>query len=227
MSERRTRDPKRKRFVGAALAGLLAGSAATTALSIGSPAYAWLGWTSLITLLLVIRLLSPIAAALAGAFWGACLFIVCGCMVDSAVPRGIFSATLLASIPALYAYGGSIVARRGRFNPTFLLVLGWIGVEFALQPIVAGSGLLTGIRSGQLLLLPAGSVAGYALVALLVTVATVTVLSALSEARIVGTRPRRVELTTGGNQAHPLRERVVNYLAFLEPARPRPPPVAV
>ena len=216
----------RRRWRGAALAALLAGTAVPTALSIESGSYAWLGWTSLVPFLLTVRLLSPSAAALAGAFWGACLVAVCGYTVESAFPQGLLSIGLLIGIPALYACAGSAVVRRKGFNP-LPLALGWAGLELALQPMVVGSGLLTGFGSSHALLLPVGALAGYVLVALLVTMATVTVLSVLAEARVVGVRSSGFHPFGFGNRTVPVRDHVVSSFGFLEPVRPRPPPLGI
>ncbi len=53
----------------------LAISAYLTVVALGSADHRWVGWVTLIPLLVSIRVLAPPKAMLAGAFWGLCLLI--------------------------------------------------------------------------------------------------------------------------------------------------------
>jgi hypothetical protein len=118
----------------------------------GVPAVAWL---ALFPLFVCISVLAPGRAALAGAFWGACLCVfnafgaspANGDFPVSALPfvpswlRAFVPLLVLLLSPALYAGLAAWLTRWIGFSP-FVLGVGWMGVELVLAPLDLSVGLL-------------------------------------------------------------------------------------
>lgn len=160
-------------------AGLAAG-AYSMMVAIEFSDFAWLGWLSLLPLLLSIRLLSPVRSAAAGAFWGLSFFVFCATSDHSPFTPTFWSALMLAGIPGVYGAIGAKITRQIGFSP-LILALGWVGVEFALRPLAFEHGLLSGTQDDGLLFRLLGSLTGYALVAFLVAYVTASILSVLGD----------------------------------------------
>jgi len=104
---------------------------------------AWLGWLSLPSLLLAVRWLRPLHAAVCGATWGASFFVFAsGSSLIDMTPGGL-ALSILA--PAAYTFFGAWLTRsRAGFSP-LLLAAAWVGVEYALAPLGLRFGLLSGV----------------------------------------------------------------------------------
>ncbi len=205
------------------LIAALIGSAFLMTAALQSPKVWWLGWLTLLPLMLSIRLLSPVRAMLAGALWGfsLCLFSVNAAGVP--LDPSFRSFALLTAIPALYALFGVHVTRRVGFNP-LLLGIGWVAVEFALQPLAVRNGLLASTQADGLFVRTLGNVGGYVLVAFLVAYVSASLLSVLSDVCACIPRPRYLPVC-GNRQGRlfPL-ESPVYLVHFVHSARPRAPP---
>lgn len=176
----------------AALAISLTGSAYVMAVALAKPEWRWLGWVTLLPLLLSLRLLLPSTAFVAGGFWGLCVgFFLEFESVASGTPwLGNFLAQCF--IPAFYCSLGSYVTRRVGFSP-LLLALGWVGVELLLDPLTGQRGLLTGTQEDGIVIRTVGHVAGWTVVAFLlayVNASLVEILTAVCER--IGTAWERV-----------------------------------
>jgi len=170
---------------------LLIGSVALSAYLMGeaiaSPGMGWLAWVSLLPLFLVIRVLAPLRALLCGALWGACLGAFAP---DRPIDcSSVHSLALLGAVPAAYAYLGALLTRRVGFSP-LVLAFGWVGVEFALQPLHLRCGLLAGTQGDGVLVLWVGSLLGYVFVAFLVAYVNALLLALLIEVRFNASAPR-------------------------------------
>jgi len=195
-------------------------------LAIASPSFWWLGWLTLLPLLLAIRLLSPARAALAGSFWGLCFYVISVGGSGAPLAPSPISALLLAAIPGLYAGIGSRITRRVGFSP-LLLGLGWVGVELALQPLALHHGLLAGTQGGSMVFRVVGNVAGYALVAFLVAYVSACLLSVLGGV-YAWARSKHVVRVAGSyvQKSTPLIDSI-SIQRFVRIQQPRGPPVAV
>ncbi|MGB2986314.1 MAG: hypothetical protein WBE26_10565 [Phycisphaerae bacterium] len=169
---------------------LLILSACFMAVSVGCGRYSWTAWVSLLPLFIAIRLMRPRVAMLCGALWGLsfCLSLVFG--TEAAGPRTFPSLALLTAVPAIYAYLGARLTQRIGFAPLFL-ALGWIGVEWALNPLGLRNGLLAGSQGDGLLIDLVGKFLGYGLVAFLVAFVNASLLSVFDIAafRVAEQRP--------------------------------------
>ncbi len=194
------------------------------ALAVESPKHWWLGWVTLLPLLLCIRVLSPFRAMLAGGVWGLSLFVFSVGATETQIAPTLGSAVLLSVIPALYAYLGARQTRQVGFSP-LLLALGWVGVEFALRPLGLRHGLLAGTQGDGVVIGLLGSFAGYVLVAFLVAYVNASLLSVLTHMH--GRIPSSRFVTRTGSPARPFFPLEVPGFLFrlIRPARPRAPPV--
>lgn len=205
------------------LAAGLAASAYGMALSTSSPDLAVLGWVTLLPLFQAIRALPPLEAALAGGFWGICLFGQALLLGGLSLRTDLTGFALLTAIPALYAGVGSALTRRIGFSP-YLLALGWIGVEFAMHPLGLRHGLLAATQSDGYALRILGSFAGYVLVAFFVAYINATLLCVLSEVRKACGGSRYYRGGSGGIRQLFTQVQVVPIRTFLRQAQPRGPP---
>jgi apolipoprotein N-acyltransferase len=196
-------------------------------LALQSPDYWWLGWVTLLPLLLAIRVLPPWRALIAGSFWGGCFYLLSLLGGEAPFDSSLRSFALLTLIPGLYAGLGSVITRRVGFSP-LLLGLGWVGVEFALQPLALHNGLLAGTQGDGLVVRVVGNLAGYALVAFLVAYVNAALLSVLGEVCI---RVPSLRLAGGSSGSEVRRfypfELPSNVLNFIRPSRPRGPPAGI
>jgi apolipoprotein N-acyltransferase len=205
------------------LALALAGGAYLMALAMEPPQRVWLGWVTLLPLFYAIRVLSPARAFVAGAFWGACLFVSSVVFANTAIAPTFASLVLLALIPAVYAYLGAALTQRIGFSP-YLMALGWIGVEFALRPLGLHYGLLAGTQGDGFVIRIVGSFAGYVLVAFLVALVNATLVSVLSEVRLSLSIPRLVPKAGAAERRFLFTELPSYLLHLIRAAQPRAPP---
>lgn len=140
----------------------------------------WLGWVTLLPLFLVIRQLAPIRAGLAAAFWGTCFAGFSTLAPHGLIDVSVQSFGLIALVTGVYGFLASHVTRRVGLSP-LLLAIGWVGVEFALQPLSSHNGLLAGTQGDGLFIRTIGQVAGYILVAFLVAYVNATILEILTD----------------------------------------------
>ncbi len=194
----------------------------------GSPDYWWVGWVVLLPLLVSIRVLAPVKAMAAGAFWGLCVFVSLF-LASGPEPEfagGVGSLILLTVVPGVYAYLGARLTRRIGFSP-YLLALGWMGVELALSPIGLRSGLLAGTQGDGVVIHWLGNFAGCALVAFLVAYVSATVFEALR--RVCAGDAARAFVTTPPHPPPRLfpQETFSDLFDLIRPARPRAPPMGL
>ena len=213
-----TRTGKAALFVAA-----LIGSAYLMTVALQSPKCWWLGWVTLLPLMLAIRLLPAVWAMSAGALWGLslCLFSV----IADGVPLDptFRSFALLTAIPALYGLFGVHVTRRVGFSP-LLLGVGWVAVEFALRPLALHNGLLAATQADGLFIRTLGNVGGYVLVAFLLAYVSASLLSALGDiCKVIPRSPYVAGSGTAQGRLFPL-ETPVYLVHFVHSARPRAPP---
>ncbi len=201
----------------------LALSAQLMGVAIQAPTAWWLGWVTLLPLMLAIRVLRPTDALLAGSFWGICFYAVSLSAERSFIAPSSGVALLLATIPGLYAFLGAVITRRIGFSP-LLLGVGWVGVEFALHPLALENGLLAGTLGDGALIRVFGNLAGYVLVAFLVAYVTASLLSVLSVVcvGVVPLRPLRASSSQPPRIFH--SETTFDVRTFIRPMRPRGPP---
>ena len=174
----------------------LAVSATFMALAVEAPQHFWLGWITLLPLLQAARVLDPLRAFGAGAFWGSSLLVASAAMGSRNIEFGISSASILTLGPALYACFGAMLTRRVGFSP-YLMALGWVGVELCLRPAGLEHGLLAGTQGDGMLIRVAGSFAGYFLVAFLVAYINASLLSVLDKVAVSSANLRRVSSASG------------------------------
>jgi apolipoprotein N-acyltransferase len=174
----------------------LALSATFMALAVEAPQHFWLGWITLLPLLQAARVLDPLRAFGAGAFWGACLLAASVAMGSSSIKLGLSSTAILTLGPALYASFGAMLTRRVGFSP-YLMALGWVGVELCLRPAGLEHGLLAGTQGDGMLFRVAGSFAGYFLVAFFVAYINASLLSVLHKVTVSCANLRRISSAGG------------------------------
>lgn len=148
-------------------------------IAVGTNSCSWLGWFALVPLFMAIRILRPPSAAIAAAIWGACYYLFSITADSSMIVSGLLPIVLLVTIPAIYAFFGSLTTRRIGFNP-LILALGWIAVEFTLQPLGLKHGLLAGTQGNGVLLDTVGRALGYVLVAFMVVSVNASLLALMS-----------------------------------------------
>ena len=158
----------------AAVAGLCLLGGWLLSAALRDPELFLVGWCSLLPLFLAMRVLHPLRAAATAAVWGSSV-----ALFSPAAPA-MASILLFAAIPALYALLGGVLTRRIGFHPLFL-GLGWVGVEFALQPLSLHNGLLAGSQGNGPFLQFVGSTLGYVFVAFLIALVNAALLLVLSE----------------------------------------------
>lgn len=209
----------------AALIISLATSAFILAATIVSREHPWLGCFSLIPLLAAVRLLSPIRSAVAGGFWGACLYLAFSvCSGEQVLAGSLLSLALLTLVPAAYTGLGALLTRRIGFDP-FVLALGWVGVELALVPVDLRLGLLAGSQGDGALVRWLGSAFGYVAVAFLIALANAGWLELWTGIRLPMPRPRLL-LRTPEVQLQTASGGASFVSTFVIPAvQPRAPPM--
>ncbi len=206
------------------LGAALAFSAFLMAVAVHAPSGWWLGWLTLLPLFLCIRVLRPVAAAVAGTFWGVSFFAFSLAGGHTMITPTLGSLVLLGVIPGAYAGLGSLVTRRVGFSP-LLLGIGWVGVEFALHPLALPHGLLAGTQGDGLFVRVIGNLAGYVLVAFLVAYVTASLLSVLSDVYVGVTSLRFAPRSSTAPVAVANPESRLCLLDYISPSRPRAPPL--
>lgn len=173
------------------LAPLLILGAWMMATALESPAYWWLGWVTLVPLLLSIKLLCTVDAGIAGAIWGMSLYFSTGSSDPSAsahvLPHGFLPLLVLMLVPAGYAAAASEITRRKGFHP-LLLGLGWVGVELAIRPLGIHHGLLAHTQGDGLIVQGVGHLGGYALVAFVIALTNAMVAAVITSVRLEDSR---------------------------------------
>jgi hypothetical protein len=180
---------------------------------------------TLVPLFLVIRLLTPVHAAVAGSFWGICFYIASGLIAGTEVPHDFTSLILLTVVPGVYAFVAAAITRRKGFHP-LLLGLGWAGVELALKPLALSHGLLAGTQGNGWFLHAVGGVGGYLLVSVLLALANAWFLSVLSSVRVAWPTGRMRPVQVPRLRWLFVVEGVVRSIRFLHSVQARAPPAA-
>jgi apolipoprotein N-acyltransferase len=202
----------------------LAVSACLMAIALQSAAGLWLGWFTLIPLFLSIRVLSPLRAFFAGAFWGLCLFVFSTASGSAPFAPNVWSALLLGLVPGAYAFLGARLTRQKGFSP-LLLGLGWIAVELALQPLGLRYGLLAATQGSGLVVRTMGYLAGYVMVAFIVAYVNAMLLTMLRDVCVVVLRSPLVAGLSGTvKRLFPI-DLPAQFFLLLGPSRPRAPPL--
>lgn len=216
---------RRRRFCTiVSLALSIAISALVTAFALSSTRFGWLACLALIPLYIAIARCAPVVAATSGALWGSSLYFFGTLVFDAAIPEDFRALLLLSVIPAAYAFLGAHLTRRIGFSP-FVLGVGWIGVELAIQPVGLKLGLLAGAQSEFAVLQWAGRALGYTLVAFAVAYVNACLLSVLSCIRVTAPRARPVAASGHSNARLTPQTFFVVPLHSIRPSRPRAPPV--
>lgn len=158
-------------------------------LASAEPEHAWFGWGALLPLFAAIRVCGSIRAGLCGGLWGLTLAVLATTAGDTGATLSLGSLLLLTAAPAVYAGLGSKLTRWIAYSP-FVLGVGWMGVEFALDLAGLSTGLWVSVQSdGTVLHWVIGGL-GYVFSALLVAYVTALLVSVLSEVGITVPRPR-------------------------------------
>lgn len=197
---------------GLALGGLLVFGALLTAAALRLPDQQWLAWISFLPLFVVVRSARPLPAALAGGFWGGCLYLFVSAGIAPAAPTIGGAAGLAASagpsawlfglmiaIPAVYV---GLAARPGRIigYKLLTLALGWTLIEVVLHlynSFTPQDGLLTGSQTEaqQFHWLP--RLLGYVSTAFLVACVNASLLGVVTAARLNLPAGRSWDLSPG------------------------------
>lgn len=210
------------------LAPLLIFGAWMMATALESPEYWWLGWVTLVPLLLSIKLLCTVDAGIAGAIWGMSLYFSAGSpnsdAPGSVLPHGFLPLLLLMLVPAGYAAAASAITRRKGFHP-LLLGLGWVGVELAVRPLGIHHGLLAHTQGDSIVVQAVGNLGGYVLIAFVIALVNGVVAGVLCEvgstadAGLVRVAPRPIPRGTIANCF------VIPLARGIDSLGPRAPPV--
>lgn len=208
----------------ALVAIMLMASAALMGVALQSSSGRVLGWFTLVPLFYLIRLLTPLRAWFAGAFWGLCLFFFGATAADAPFAPTLLNLLLLSTIPGIYAWAGALLTRSIGFSP-LLLGLGWIGVELALQPLALYNGLLAGTQGHGLVVRTMGYLAGSVVVAFIVAYVNASLLEMVTHA-CVATGEARIASGFAGPEERFFPLELPAYLfQFLRPGQPRAPPL--
>jgi apolipoprotein N-acyltransferase len=133
-------------------------------------------------LFVAVRLLGPCRAALAGAVWGASLFLFLRWFETPDAPGSWTGLVLLATVPGAYAAFAAGLTRRWGFNP-FVLALGWLAVELILQPFGFRHGLLSDAQHDGFLMTAIERTCGYLVLAYLIVLVNGVILSVVGDCR--------------------------------------------
>ena len=220
----------------AALGVSLVLSALLTAAALRLPDLHWLAWISFLPLFVVVRSLRPPAAALAGGFWGGCLYLFCSAgptpTVDTAglvIAPSVWLLALLIVIPAVYVGLAARSARAIGFK-LLMLAIGWTLIEAVLHfhnPSAPHEGLLTGSQGDSAHLHWFARLLGYVSTAFLVACANVSLVGILSGTRL--RLPARRSLAGSPDAVGWLPSQVVLAIQSwpLRQGYPRAPPAQV
>ncbi len=231
LGSRLSRSPK-----SAALGLSLVLSALLTVAALRLPNQHWLAWISFLPLFVLVRSLRPLAAALAGAFWGGCLYLFFTAgptpPIDTVAPAIGSSAWLLALlivIPAVYLGLAARPARAIGFK-LLTLALGWTLIEIVLHlhnPSGAREGLLTGSVGEGLHLHWLARLLGYVCTAFLVACVNASLVGILSGVRL--SFPPCRSLAGSPNVVGHLASQIIlaTQSWTLRQAHPRAPPIPV
>lgn len=170
MAQRKTRQLRRT-DAACGLSFLLVSSLIASALVIGlagkTGRYPYLACLSLVPLFAAIRTCRPMASFLSGVIWGLSLFGFCLVGLGPPISPTLDALVLLAAVPALYAWLGTLLTRWIGFSP-FVLAVCWILVECSLLPLHLRLGLLGGTQIENTYFQIAGHAFGYLQCCLLV-----------------------------------------------------------
>lgn len=210
------------------LAVSLISSAHLLTLATSSPAHSWLAWISLAPLFIAVRYLSPIRAALSGAFWGSSLYLFSWYLhsqgfVGSSITPGFSNFLLLTIIPAAFVGFGSLYTRRFGFSP-LALATGWVAVELCLQSVGLKHSLLAADASYGPYLQVIANLLGYGFVAFLVAYTNALLLSIAAQ---VSFRCQSLchPIPTADNAcSYKSIFAVILQTAYIQSLRPRAPP---
>lgn len=205
------------------VAGALMISAFMMTLALQADNARWLGWVTLLPLFLAIQRLGTVRAALAGSYWGICLAAFSSWGPHSLIEISGLSLGLIALVTGGYAFVGSHITRRVGFSP-LLLAMGWVGVEFALQPLTSHNGLLACTQGDGLFVRTIGQVAGYVLVAFLIAYVNATIFEILTDVCRTVQSGRRVVESGVADERNVPSVFTAKYRKFQTQAAPRAPP---
>ena len=210
----------------AALAVSIVIGAYLMAAAMGSADLAWLAWFSLVPLFAAIRLWRPAETLLAGGLWGVSLYVFTGARPEEAAISSTYtSLLLLATIPAVYAYLGARLTRWIGFSP-FVLGVGWMAVEFALEPLGLRDGLLAGPQGNGTFVHWLSSAVGYVLAAFLVAFLSAAIVSVLSVVGVRTTSPYHLA-GPGESNSRLVQQTFSCFPLFaIRPSQPRAPPIS-
>lgn len=193
-------------------------------LAISSSQYTMLSWITLLPLFLAIRIFTPVRSMLCGALWGSSLFVFSQ-SVETPVAATLSSFLMLTAIPAIYTFLGSRMTRRIGFSP-LLLGLGWMGVEFALNPLGLHRGLLAASQGDGLFIHTIGTFTGYILIAFVVAYVNAMLLTVLTQLHscLCG---KRILMGSGSRirNFNPFQF-AYDLIDMVNQAQPRAPPVS-
>ncbi len=209
-----------------ALVASLGVSAFSMAVALGSSDHWWVGWVALLPLFVSIRVLAPVKAMLAGAFWGLCLFVSLVTTADGALSPSLAALALLTAVPAIYTWLGARLTRRVGFSP-YLLALGWMGVELALSLLGLRNGLLAATQGDGLIIHLVGNFTGCVLVAFLVAYISASVLEAISRVRVPADGLRFAAGAPDSLQRLFPQESFSVLFHLIRPLQPRAPPMSL
>jgi len=211
----------------------------------GVPAVAWL---ALFPLFVCISVLAPARAALAGAFWGACLYVFAVLGVSptnaewgvstfrhfdvSTFPfvafyyRSLMVAALIIAVPAIYAGLAAWLRRAIGFSP-FVLGVGWMGVELAFAPVNLNLGLLAAEQTDAGVFHWLAHALGCVFLGFFIAYVNAALVDVAAKIRLPKPRPRIVRLFNA-----PILHLRFEFLEFfnrlpLEPCHPRAPPCPI
>ena len=206
------------------LGAALLASAALMSIALESGEGHWLGWFTLIPLFLSIRVLTPLPAFLAGAFWGVGLFLFLMASGRPPFAPSVWPVVLLGAVPGAYAWLGAQLTRRIGFSP-LLLALGWIAAELALRPLGLHNGLLAGTQGHGLVVKTLGYLAGYVVVAFIIAYVNASLLAILRDVCVpVGGSRSRPEPASSAKRLFPI-VLPARLSRLFRPSQARAPPL--
>ncbi len=167
---------------------LLLASAYIVALDTASHEQVRFSWLALFPLFIVIYAYQPCKAGVCGAGWGVSLSMFLVVAPGRLVELSMGSMALCIVIPSVYACLGAYLTRRIGFSP-FVLSVGWMGVEFALEPLGVNRSLVASASGGTTLLHWVTNAFGYVLLGFFVAVVNAALIAVLSKVRIVIPQP--------------------------------------
>jgi len=170
----------RRRQTELVLMVLLACGAVLMAASLANHGRFWLCWASLVPLFVVVRLLSPIRAAIWTGCWGLAVGLLTLLFESTVAPDSVQRLALLFLFPALFGWGARRMTIRFGFQP-IVMGFGWMLVELGLQFTTLEGGFLIAAGSDNPLTVWIGQTLGFIWIALLISMFSAIVLSIVAD----------------------------------------------